>query len=127
MEKKKKLPVCFRSKFDQNLESFRNALAFAVEIEMKYDIIRECKHPLIVCSNSKLVHKAVKMINEGKSSSSARMSSFLTNVNKNKIESNHISGNAKFNLKLRNPGLCSSEFCSINENIDEQQYLGRLQ
>ena len=39
------------------------------------------------------------MINEGKFSSSARMSSFLTNVNKTKIESKHISisGKAKLN------------------------------
>ena len=107
--------------------SFQINAKFGVLPKCLCFFIRESKHPLIVCSNSKLVHKAVKMINEGKSSSSARMSSFLTNVNKNKIESNHISGNAKFNLKLRNPGLCSSEFCSINENIDEQQYLGRLQ
>ena len=98
--------------------SFQINAKFGVLPKCLCFFIRESKHPLIVCSNSKLVHKAVKMINEGKSSSSARMSSFLTNVNKNKIESNNISGN---------PGLCSSEFCSINENIDEQQYLGRLQ
>ena len=59
------------------------------------------------------------------------MSSFLTNVNKTKIESKHISGKVKLNpiadLQSRNPADCRSEFCSIckfiNETITSQKIL----
>ena len=93
---KEKLPVRFHSvKLPDKCKSWSpceiEALAFAVGIEKEYDIIRESKHPLIVCPDSKPVREAVKLINEGKFSSSARMSSFPTNVNKTKIESKHIS------------------------------------
>ena len=98
------------------------ALSVAVGIEKEYDLIRESKLPLIVCPDSKPVHEAIKMINEGKFSSSARMSSFLTNINKTKIESKHISGKAKLNpisdLQSRNPADCQSEFCSIHKFIE---------
>ena len=125
---KEKLPVRFHSvKLPDKCKSWSpceiEALAFAVGIEKEYDIIRESKHPLIVCPDSKPVHEAVKLINEGKFSSSARMSSFLTNVNKTKIESKHISGKAKLNpiadLQSRNPADCRSEFCSIHKFINE--------
>ena len=123
-----KLPVRFHSvKLPEKCKSWSpceiEALSFAVGIEKEYDIIRESKHPLIVCPDSKPVHEAVKMINQGKFSSSARMSSFLTNVNKTKIESKHISGKAKLNpisdLQSRNPAECNSEFCSIHKFINE--------
>ena len=51
------------------------------------------------------------------------MSSFLSNFNKTKIESKHISGKAKLNpiadLQSRNPADCRSEFCSIHKFINE--------
>ena len=42
------------------------ALAFATGIEKEHDIIRESKHPLIIMPDSKPVHEAVKLINQGK-------------------------------------------------------------
>ena len=99
------------------------ALSFAAGINKEYDIIRESVHPLIILPDSKPVHEAVKMINQGKFSTSARMSSFLTNVNRTQIISKHVSGKAKLNpisdLQSRNPSDCSSEFCSIHKFIDE--------
>ena len=127
IKNKEKLPVRFHSvKLPDKCKKWSpceiEALAFAVGIEKEYDLIRESKHPLIVCPDSKPVHEAVKMINEGKFSASARMSSFLTNVNKTKIETRHISGKAKLNpisdLQSRNPAECSAEFCSIHKFID---------
>ena len=51
------------------------------------------------------------------------MSSFLTNVNRAKIETRHISGKAKLNplsdLQSRSPPDCHSEFCSIHKFIEE--------
>ena len=128
VKNKEKLPVRFHSvKLPEKCKKWSpceiEALAFAVGIEKEYDLIRESKLPLIVCPDSKPVHEAIKMINEGKFSSSARMSSFLTNVNKTKIESKHISGKAKLNpisdLQSRNPADCHSEFCSIHKFINE--------
>ena len=80
----------------------------------------------MVYPDSKPVHEVIKLINKGKFSTSARMSSFLTNINRTKIESKHISGKAKLNpysdLQSRIPAECNSEVCSvhkfINENID---------
>ena len=99
------------------------ALGFAVGIDKEYDIIRESKLPLIICPDSKPVHEAVKMINEGKFSSSARMSSFLTNCNRTRIVSKHVSGKAKLNpiadFQSRNPSECNAEFCSIHKFINE--------
>ena len=51
------------------------------------------------------------------------MSSFLTNVNRTKIESRHISGKAKLNpisdLQSRFPADCKTEYCSIHKFISE--------
>ena len=99
------------------------ALAFAAGIDREYDLIRESKHPLIICPDSKPVHEAVQFINKGKFSASARMSSFLTNVNRTPIESKHISGKAKLNpiadLQSRIPADCNAEHCSIHKFLDE--------
>ena len=100
------------------------AVAFAAAIDKEYDIIRESKHPLIITPDSKPVHEAVNLINQGKFSTSARMSSFLTNVNRTKIQSKHISGKAKLNpisdLQSRIPSDCDSEICSIHKFIEER-------
>ena len=99
------------------------ALAFAAGIDREYDLVRESKHPLIICPDSKPVHEAVKFINQGKFSASARMSSFLTNVNRTRIESKHISGKAKLNpisdLQSRYPADCNSDHCSIHKFLNE--------
>ena len=98
-------------------------LAFAVGIDKEYDLIRESKHPLIICTDSKPVHQAVKLINSGKFSTSARMSSFLTNVNRTRIETRHISGKARLNplsdLQSRSPAECDSEYCSVHKFIKD--------
>ena len=73
------------------------ALAVAVGVDKEYDIIRESLHPLQVRPDSKPVHEAIKLVNQGKFSTSARISSFLTNINRTRIESRHVSGKAKLN------------------------------
>ena len=99
------------------------ALAFAVGIDKEYDLLRESNHPLIICPYSKPVHEAVKRINGGKFSTSARMSSFLTNVNRTPIISKHISGKANLNpipdLQSKYPASCQSDHCSIHKFIDD--------
>ena len=123
----KKLPVRIHSaKLPDKCKTWApcevESLAFAAGIDKEYDILRESKLPLIICPDSKPVHEAVKLINSGKFSTSARMSSFLTNVNRTRIESRHISGKAKLNpipdLQSRFPSDCSSEFCSVHKFIN---------
>ena len=100
------------------------ALAFATAIEKELDIIRESKLPLIIMPDSKPVHEAVKLINRGKFSTSARMSSFLNNVNRVRIESKHISGKAKLNplsdSQSRAPAECNAEICTIHRFIQDK-------
>ena len=99
------------------------ALALAVGVDKEYDIIRESHHPLQIRPDSKPVHEAVKLVNQGKFSTSARMSSFLTNINRTRIESRHISGKAKLNpfsdIQSRVVPECNIEGCSIHKFIDE--------
>ena len=99
------------------------ALAFAAGIAKEYDLIRESKHPLIIFPDSKPINEAVNLINKGHFSTSARMSSFLTNVNRFPIISRHISGKAKLNpigdLQSRFPSDCNSEACSIHKFVNE--------
>ena len=94
------------------------ALALAVGVDKEYDIIRESRHPLQVRPDNKTVHEAIKLINEGKFSTSARISSFLTNINRTPI----ISGKAKLNpfsdLQSRAPPDCT-EGCSVHKFINE--------
>jgi hypothetical protein len=83
----KRLPVRFHSaKLKDNCKKWSpceiEALAFAVGIEKEFDLLRESKHPLIICPDSKPVHDALNLINKGNFSTSARMTSFLTNVNR---------------------------------------------
>ena len=100
------------------------SLAFAAGVDKEYDLIRESKHPLIIETDSKPVHEALNLIKNGKFSASARMSSFLTNVNRTTIVSKHISGKAKLNpisdLQSRYPPDCDSEHCSIHKFIEEK-------
>ena len=99
------------------------ALAFGTAIDKEYDLIRESKKPLIVCPDSKPVHEALNLINKGHFSTSSRMTTFLTNVNRIPVQSNHISGKAKLNPiadhQSRFPSECTSDVCSVCKFIDE--------
>ena len=99
------------------------ALALAVGVDKEYDIIRESRHPLEVRPDSKPVHEAIKLVNQGKFSTSARISSFLTNINRTKIESRHVSGKAKLNpfadLQSRILPDCNNEGCSIHKFLED--------
>ena len=99
------------------------ALACGTAIEKEYDLIRESKKPLIVCPDSKPVHEAVNLVNKGHFSTSSRMSSFLTNINRLPVQTSHISGKARLNPvadhQSRFPSECTSEVCSVCKFIDE--------
>ena len=76
-----------------------------------------------MCSDSKPVHEAINLIKKGNFSTSSRMSSFLINLNRIPIISNHISGKAKLNPvadhQSRFPSQCQSDVCSICRFVDE--------
>ena len=97
------------------------ALACATAIEKEYDLIRESKKPLMVCPDSKPVHEAINLIKKGQFSTSSRMSSFLSNINRFPLQT--ISGKANFNPiadhQSRFPSDCSSELFSVCMFIDE--------
>ena len=125
----KKLPVRIHSvKLPERCKKWSpcelESLALAAGVDKEYDIIRESKLPLIIETDSKPVHEALKLIKDGKFSASARMSSFLTNVNRTSIDSKHISGKARLNplsdLQSRSPPDCNSETCSIHKFIEEK-------
>ena len=124
-----KIPVRFHSvKLPDKCQKWQpcevEALAFATGIEADYDLIRESKHPLLMCPDSKVVADAVALIKKGKYSSSARINKFLTNVNKVPLEVAHVSGKAKLNegadYQSRAPSECNSDICSICRFVDEQ-------
>ena len=98
-------------------------LGLAVGIDKEYDLIRESKLPLIVESDNKPVNEALKLINKGKFSTSARMSSILANANRTPITPKHISGKARLNpiadLQSRIPPKCTSEYCSVRKFLTE--------
>ena len=127
----RKVPVRFHSvKLPDKCDKWQpcevEALAFATGIEAEYDLIRENKHPLLVCPDSKVVADAVALIKQGKFSSSPRINKFITNVNKIPLEVAHVSGKAKLNegadYQSRSPSTCNSDLCSIcnfvKENIE---------
>ena len=124
----KKLPVRLHSaKLKESSKRWSpcelEALACAAAIEKEYDLIRESTKPLVVCPDSKPVHEAINLIKKGNFSTSSRMSSFLTNLNRIPLISSHISGKAKLNPvadhQSRFPSECSSELCSICKFVDE--------
>ena len=99
------------------------ALALAAGIEKEIDLLRETKKPVLVHPDNKPVHQAIELINRGNFSASARMSSFLTNINRIPIISKHISGKAKLNivadLQSRTSSDCPTELCSIHKFVSE--------
>jgi hypothetical protein len=124
----KRLPVRFHNfKLKDNCRKWSpcevEAMALAAGIEKEFDLLRESRNPIIVCPDSKPVHDAVNLINTGKFSTSARITSFFSNVNRLPIISQHISGKAKLNpfadLQSRAPSECTSEFCTIHKFVEE--------
>jgi hypothetical protein len=93
------------------------ALAFATGIQAEIDLITESKHPLLIAPDSSPVKDAVNLIKKGKFSASARMNSFITNVNRVPVEVIHVSGKANLNavgdMQSRNPSSCNTQQCSI--------------
>ena len=98
-------------------------LALATGIDTEYDLIRESKHPLVIETDSKPVYEALQLVNKGKFSSNATMSSLLTNVNRTPIQTKHISGKARLNpipdLQSRIPPTCTSEVCSVRKFLSQ--------
>ena len=122
VKEKEKIPVRFHSvKLPEGCIKWSpcelEALSFATGIEAEYDLIRESKHPLLICPDSKVVGDAAKLIKEGKFSASSRINRFITNINKVQLDIAHISGKAKLNetgdYQSRQPSSCSSEICSV--------------
>ena len=99
------------------------ALALATGIDKEFDLLRESKLPIIICPDNKPVHDAVNMINKGKFSTNARMTTFLANINRIPVISQHISGKAKLNpiadLQSRAPSQCNAEMCTIHRFVEE--------
>ena len=93
------------------------ALAFATGIQAEMDIIKESHKPLLIAPDSTPVKDAVNLIKKGKFSASARMTSFITNINRVQIEVVHTSGKANLNavsdMQSRNPSTCTAEHCTI--------------
>ena len=124
----KRLPVRFHTfKLKDSCRKWApceiEALALAAGIDKEFDLLRESKLPIILCPDSKPVHDAVGLINKGKFSTNARMTSFLANINRLPIISQHVSGKAKLNpfadLQSRAPADCSAEICTIHKFVEE--------
>jgi hypothetical protein len=115
-------PVRYHSvKLPENVKKWSpcevEALAFATGIQAEIDIIKESKHPLLIAPDSCPVKDAVNLIKKGKFSASARMNSFITNINRIPVEVLHVSGKANLNaggdMHSRNPSTCNTELCTI--------------
>ena len=65
------------------------ALAFATDIQAELDLIKESNKPLLIAPDSSPVKDAVNLIKKGKFSASARMNSFITNINRKPVEVIH--------------------------------------
>jgi hypothetical protein len=100
------------------------ALAFATGIQSEMDLIKESTKPLLIAPDSSPVKDAVGLIKRGKFSASARMNSFITNINRVPVEVVHASGKAHLNkdgdFQSRNPSTCQTALCSICNFITEQ-------
>jgi hypothetical protein len=124
-------PVRYHSvKLPENCKNWSpceiEALAFATGIQAEIDLITESKHHLLIAPDSSPVKDAVALIKRGKFSASARMNSFITNINRFPVEVLHVSGKANLNavgdMQSRNPSICNTHQCSIctfvNMSID---------
>ena len=122
IKQEEKIPVRFHSvKLPKGCLQWQpcevEALAFANGIDAEYDLIRESKHPLLICPDSKTVADAVELIRKGKYSASSRINRFVTNVNRVPLRVAHISGKAKLNAagdnQSRQPSECTSDLCTV--------------
>ena len=118
----KKLPVAFHSvKLNPNHSKWMacelEALAFATAVNAEYETLKECTKPIIITPDSKPVADAVKLIKKGQYSSSPRVQSFISNINRLPIIVQLASGKSKQNqssdYQSRHPSKCSSQHCSI--------------
>ena len=124
----KKLPVAFHSvKLSQNHQKWQacelEALAFSCAINAEYDLLKECKKPIILSPDSKTVADAVKKIQKGSYSASPRIQSFISNINRLPIIVQLASGktnqNQSSDYQSRHPSTCVAEHCSICNFVTE--------
>ena len=124
----KKLPVSFHStKLSPNHQKWMacelEALSFATAIHTEYDLLKECKKPVILTPDSKPVFDAIKMIRKNQYSASPRIQSLITNVNRLPIIVQLASGKNKQNIssdyQSRHPSECDSEHCSVCKFVSE--------
>ena len=99
------------------------ALAFANAVNTEYDILKECRKPVILSPDSKPVADAVKMIKKGLYSSNPRIQTFITNVNRVPLVVQLASGKNKHNLPSdyhsRHPSECVAQHCSVCSFVKE--------
>ena len=98
------------------------AVAFGTAIEAFYDIIKESKHPVIICPDSKPVCDAVKLLQQGKFSLSPRIQTFLNQVGKVRADIQHVAGtlNQAADYKSRNTQQCNAEICQLCNYVQHQ-------
>ena len=126
------LPVIFYSfkLTDQQKDWFpceRECLGLATAVKKCSHYIIESTKPTLVLTDSKPVVEASKLIKQGKFSSSSRMSSFLCNISRYKIDIQHVSGKYKHNIApdylSRNPARCINDSCNVCKFIKEEAIL----
>ena len=124
----KKLPVAFHSqKLSENHQKWMacelEALAFSSAIHAEYELLKECKKPVIISPDSKTVADAVKKIQKGNYSASPRIQSLITNINRIPIVVQLASGKNQQNIssdyQSRHPSNCNTEHCSICNFVNE--------
>ena len=98
------------------------AVAFGTAIEAFYDIIKESKHPVIICPDSKPVCDATKLLQQGKFSLSPRIQTFLNQVGKIRADVQHVAGtqNQAADYKSRNTTECNAEICQLCNYVTHQ-------
>ena len=124
----KKLPVAFHSvKLSDNHQKWQacelEALAFSCAIHSEYNLLKECKKPIILSPDSKTVADAVKKIQKGSYSASPRIQSFISNINRIPIIVQLASGktnqNQSSDYQSRHPSTCTTEHCSVCNFVTE--------
>ena len=118
----RKLPVTFHSaKLSDGHQKWNpcelEALAISTAIQAEFNLLKEAKNPTIICTDSKPVHDAIKLIRKGNYSTNPRIQALLTNINRVPITVRLVSGKLKHNqssdLQSRNPSSCSVAHCSV--------------
>lgn len=124
----KKIPVAFHSvKLSENHQKWMacelEALAFSCAINAEYELLKECKKPIIISPDSKTVADAVKKIQKGHYSASPRIQSLITNINRIPIIVQLASGKTNQNVssdyQSRHPSKCETQHCSICNFVND--------